>query len=530
MGSGFALDDRAAGKPEADQAALRRLLERLRGHLGRCEVRSTSALAHIQASLGDSTGSSSSTRDGTSLRSLAAGVLDEQRSAARRMAQLAEDLRAMAEGLERRLESSVDARAVALRAMHGEVRAVCDRLDARLAAAEDHAGRALARLSAQLERWEGAAQARDRFVADEFAASLDESEVRSGRDIAALLRSMERLVEGPQGAGREAPPPRAATARGSPSRSAALLFSAGVACLGLVTLAVVLEPPVRLGSAEPAAGAEVVLRGPILIAPPRYAAEDESGLPRSPPASAPGAPDGAAAERALADALRALQAGRPGAVERLRSLAEAGLPRAQMQLAKIYELGRAGVPADAAEARRWTARAADGGDPVAMHNLALYYLKGRGGPRDDAVAARLFRRAAVAGLADSQFNLGLLYETGSGVDRNLVEAYKWFQIAANSGDLTARGRAVTLEDRLSTREMAAVGRIASRFVAGAGEPEEAVLVPGTVTIAEAQKKLARLGYYIGPTDGQDSPAYRRAVEAYRRAEAAQPATVASTGP
>ncbi len=55
--------------------------------------------------------------------------------------------------------------------------------------------------------------------------------------------------------------------------------------------------------------------------------------------------------------------------------------------------------------------------------------------------------------------------------------------------------------------------------------EEALLIPGASTIVEAQKKLARLGYYIGPTDGQDNPAYRRAVEAFGRDQGGRPITL-----
>ncbi|MGA0604398.1 tetratricopeptide repeat protein [Phenylobacterium sp. VNQ135] len=303
-----------------------------------------------------------------------------------------------------------------------------------------------------------------------------------------------------------------------------MLLSAGVACLGLTTLAVVLEPPFSLAPQDAvSAPANIVLRGPILVAPPRFAALDE----HAPPSGAPPLSD-AEAQQALASAIAAAEQGRPGAVARLRTLAEAGASRAQMYLAKLYESGK-GVPVDSAEARRWTARAADAGDAVAMHNLALYYLEGRGGPRDEVMAASLFKRSASAGVADSQFNLALLYEAGTGVDRNLVEAYRWFQVAANAGDLKARERAVSLETRLSPKEMSGAERLAAAFRPGMAEPDETVLIPGAATIAESQKKLGRLGFYIGPTDGQDTPEYRQAVNAYRKSQRTQSAAAASAG-
>ncbi len=500
------LDSEATGGPSADRAALRGLFDRLRQHVAQAEGRADAALGELSASL-------TAAEDPLRVRASAETVLAEQRRAAAGVAALADEVGAMARGLDARLDRADRERADALRAVDRELRDAAARLDARVAEAEAEVVRALTAVAGRLARWEAAAADRDERLAGALAAQIAAAETRRGDEVARLLAAAERRPEPVRGAAPETVRSR----RGS--RSAALLLSAGVACLGLATLAVVLEPP--LAGDEPAAeaGPEVVLRGPILIAPPRFAEADEFA-----PAAPAGPAIGPDAQKALAAAIGDAEAGKPGAVGRLRALAEAGLPRAQMYLAKLYETGK-GVAADSAEARRWTARAADAGDPVALHNLALYYLQGRGGPRDDVMAARLFKRSASAGVADSQFNLGLLYETGAGVDRNLVEAYRWFQVAANAGDLKARERAVALEARLSPREMASAERMATSFRPGA-DVEETVLIPGATTVAEAQKKLARLGFYIGPTDGQDTPAYRQAVEAYRRS---QSPTVASAG-
>lgn len=497
-----------SGPAGADRPALRGLFDRLREHVAQTEGRADAALGELSAALATSA-------DAARLQIQAQDVLTAQRRTANGVARLAHDIGALAGDLERRLAGGSDARLDVLRTIDNDLRAAAARLEARLAAAEAEVERALATLAQRLDGWEAAAAQEDRRFTLAIAEGLQAAEARRANDVAGLLAAVERRLVEPARSQAQAQTRR----RGS--RSAALLLSAGVACLGLATLAVVLEPPLAPGETATEQGEELVLRGPILIAPPRFAALDEF----APSAPGAGPAIGRDAQKALAAAIGDAEAGKPGAVGRLKALAESGLPRAQMYLAKLYETGR-GVPADSAEARRWTARAADAGDPVALHNLALYYLQGRGGARDDGLAARLLKRAAAAGVADSQFNLGLLYETGSGVDRNLVEAYKWFQIAANSGDLKARARAVSLEERLSPRELASADRLVGGFRPGEPAPEETVLIAGAATVAEAQKKLARLGLYIGPTDGQDSPAYRQAVDAYRKS---QSPAVASAG-
>ncbi len=205
----------------------------------------------------------------------------------------------------------------------------------------------------------------------------------------------------------------------------------------------------------------------------------------------------------------------PGALTRLKAIAEGGHPPAQMFLARLYETGQAGVVQNLAEARRWTARAADEGDPTAMHNLALYYFRGEGGPQDTPAAAQWFKKAAQHGVVDSQYNLGLLYQSGSGVPRDLTQAYKWFTIAANSGDGEARASAMELESKLSAAQLAA-----AESQAGAFEPTGVAPTPQTLaygpSVVAAQKILGRLGYYKGRPDGSNSRDLKLAVTAYQR--------------
>ncbi len=224
----------------------------------------------------------------------------------------------------------------------------------------------------------------------------------------------------------------------------------------------------------------------------------------------------------------AVEAAKPGAVEDLRKVAQAGYAPAQFYLARLYENGDGGVKKDPVEARRWTERAAEGGERKAMHNLGIAYFSGSGGAKNSTMAAQWFRRAADLGLVDSQYNLAALYEQGLGVSKNNAEAYKWYLIAARTGDGDARKHADQLKATLSTDARIVAERAASAF--RPAQPNPSVLptaqaevgAPAT-TVSMAQRALSRLGYYQGPTDGSASPALKMAVAAYQRDQGA-PAT------
>lgn len=227
----------------------------------------------------------------------------------------------------------------------------------------------------------------------------------------------------------------------------------------------------------------------------------------------------------------ALAAGETTALARLTGLAQRGEVRAQLQLAALYDSGAAGLPRDLTAARLWTRKAAEAGQRIAMHNLALFLMQGDGGDRDVEGAATWFRRAADLGVVDSQYNLGLLYEAGRGVPLNLREAYRWFSVAANAGDLTSRAKALALEPRLANGERAELDREAARFQPGAlttADPGD-VLPPAT-TLAETQTLLARQGYYVGPVDGVPSSALKAATRAYLRDRASATAPTSGTSP
>lgn len=318
-----------------------------------------------------------------------------------------------------------------------------------------------------------------------------------------------------------------------------LMVSGGAAFLGLAAGGIALmdvksegQTPDRVAQAlamnekasEPVAGE--VDTSPVAPQPRAAVALAPGSLsaPQAAPATsgaAPAAAEPAAAQAAkadldtrYADAVRALEAGQAQGLADLKKTANLGHAPAQLYLGKLYEDGRFGVKKDLAEARRWTERAARGGDRRAMHNLALYYFNGEGGDKDPAVSAQWFRRAAERGLVDSQYNLGRLYEEGLGVAQNGAEAYKWFLIAARAGDEGARSSAARVKATLSPEARTVAERTAAGFRAGG--VQSAAAADGQGAVRTAQRALSMLGYYQGPADGAASPALRLAVAAYQR--------------
>ena len=220
-----------------------------------------------------------------------------------------------------------------------------------------------------------------------------------------------------------------------------------------------------------------------------------------------------------ADAVRAIETKAPGGLENLRKAANLGHSPAQFYLAKLYENGEAGLPKNLAEARRWTERAAQGGNRHAMHNLGIALIEGKGGPKNAVMAGQWFRRAADLGLVDSQYNLGALYEQGLGEPQNAAEAYKWYLVAARTGDEEARKSAARVRSGLSPEARSVSERAAQGFRPTRANPSasgvETAVAPAAAVVT-AQRVLSRLGFYQGPMDGVSSPALTMAVAAYQR--------------
>lgn len=168
-----------------------------------------------------------------------------------------------------------------------------------------------------------------------------------------------------------------------------------------------------------------------------------------------------------AKALEGLDSGEAGALATLTRAAELGYPEAQLHLAGLHADGGKGVERDLIAARRWAARAAEGGDPKGQHAYGMYLYDGVGGAKDVPGALQWMLKAARQGLTDSQFNVAKLYETGDdGIAASKAEAYKWYLIAARSGDADAEAAV----KRLAAQVPAAAQR-AARQAADAFEPQ-----------------------------------------------------------
>lgn len=158
------------------------------------------------------------------------------------------------------------------------------------------------------------------------------------------------------------------------------------------------------------------------------------------PTEAVPSPDIAATEGAnlYARGVQLIDNGDDSGLEPLKRAADLGYGPAQMRLARLYQEGGAGLTPDPVEARTWARRAAEGGDPGAMHDYAMQLFDGVGSARNRAEALAWLKKAAEAGRVDSQYNVAYLYEKGEeGVAPNATEAFKWYMIAARRGDQQA---------------------------------------------------------------------------------------------
>jgi localization factor PodJL len=301
----------------------------------------------------------------------------------------------------------------------------------------------------------------------------------------------------------------------------ALMVAGGAAFLSVGAAGVVLmEGPTGARVLQPfeVSPRAAVALTPDPAGPPLIATADSRSFPMAATADPVAAPVVTPTQPVDADYVKtaaAVEQKQPGALAKLKTIAESGHTPAQMLLAHLYETGQAGVVQNLGEARRWALRAADAGDPTAMHNVALYYFRGEGGPADTAAAAQWFKKAAEHGVVDSQYNLGLLYQSGSGVPRDMAQAYKWFTIAANSGDGQARASAMDIEGKVPAGQLAQAETQANAFEPAGASPTPRVLAYGP-SVVSAQKILGRLGYYKGRPDGANSRDLKLAVTAYQR--------------
>src|SRR3977135_3376874 len=122
----------------------------------------------------------------------------------------------------------------------------------------------------------------------------------------------------------------------------------------------------------------------------------------------------ASSRRALYQLGRAYAANQqlPDAVGAFRKAADKGSTSAMVELGGLFATG-AGVPKDEAQARKLFERAAQGGNPRGVANLAALPNAGAA-PSDPAKARALLAKAAETNSAEAQYQLGLMIADGVG--------------------------------------------------------------------------------------------------------------------
>lgn len=111
----------------------------------------------------------------------------------------------------------------------------------------------------------------------------------------------------------------------------------------------------------------------------------------------------------------------------------------EIDLAALYLKGD-GVPNDALEAARWSAKAAEQGLAAAEYDYGVLLLQGRGLKADEGKAVSYIQSASDKGVAGAQNRLGHLYAEGVGVEANPIEAAKWRMIDRQVGRAWPFGR------------------------------------------------------------------------------------------
>src|SRR5215469_13378441 len=140
----------------------------------------------------------------------------------------------------------------------------------------------------------------------------------------------------------------------------------------------------------------------------------------------------ASSRRAMYELGRAYAANRQTAeaLAAWRKAADKGSTAAMVDLGVAYATG-AGVAQDSAEARKLLERAAQGGNPRGVTNLAA--LGGGGAPADPVQARALLAKAAEANSAEAQYQLGLMTADGVGGPKDDIAARALFEKAAAQG-------------------------------------------------------------------------------------------------
>ncbi len=118
--------------------------------------------------------------------------------------------------------------------------------------------------------------------------------------------------------------------------------------------------------------------------------------------------------------------------EKIKTLAERGDIRAQIDLALAYTYGVAGsIPENRQKAHEWYLKAANQGDPGAQYKIGSAYRDGDRVQKDYQKALEWYLKAANQGYPIAQVAVGSAYRNGDGIQKDYQKALEWYLKAAN---------------------------------------------------------------------------------------------------
>ena len=131
-------------------------------------------------------------------------------------------------------------------------------------------------------------------------------------------------------------------------------------------------------------------------------------------------------------------------------------------VARLYLEGL-GVPQDCAVAAKWLQPVAERGDRWAQYQLAVLYQNGRGVAKDPTQAIAWATRAAEQGYPEAQNLVGSLMSQRQPVSNppDNISAYMWLSLAAARGDKQAAANLASLDQQMSSGEIAEAKRRAA---------------------------------------------------------------------
>ncbi len=135
------------------------------------------------------------------------------------------------------------------------------------------------------------------------------------------------------------------------------------------------------------------------------------------------------------------------ALDWMREL-ERGGPAKQLEVALGLWEGDDGLPRDRVSAVEWLETAAEAGLPRAQYELAKWINMGRAPEKTPGRAKQWMFKAAIAGHTPAQIDLGLRFARGDGARQDDVAAYAWF-LRARSAGADVSEHLPALEQRMS---------------------------------------------------------------------------------